>query len=235
MDVTHHKESQICELMCIICISIAAKKTEPKDKAPFLSDFDENFSFKELRNTEQLVLGALCWDLSFSTPYDFVHYWVDRAPKGVDRRKTIALCNEAIAKCMPEPSFDGAKSSRLFGTAAMIWACYAQEISTEQIEEDMQSIMGSDADLPSTVEQIGASLSSRYPHAYKPLRADSPGSVMNVTSMFRDECAQCDPLTGVKRPTPERFVPDGKKAKSESTQASGIQTTLARQDLASEA
>ena len=32
LDTELHKESAICELICIICISIAAKKLEPRQK-----------------------------------------------------------------------------------------------------------------------------------------------------------------------------------------------------------
>jgi len=229
VDISKHKESQICELMCIVCIALAAKKCEAKEKAPFLGDFADNFSFQDLRAMEHHILNALCWNVSFSTPSDFVQYWVERSPCGVNRAKTNALCHEAIAKCITEIEFASPKKSSLFGTAVVLWAYNAQSLPTAELQKNVQSLMGQDmVELHLTVEQIATHLSSRYPHAVCApchCRTDSPGNIVNVTSVFCER-TQCDPLPMCVKRTPERFLPNGKKAKSESPEDRVKEETL---------
>lgn len=216
LDVTTHKESQICELVCIVCIAVAAKKTEPKEKAPFLGDFDENFTFNELRAMERLVLKALQWSLCYSTPYDFTYYWMGAEKlRGSEREKTNELCHEAISKCTIENEFASPLSSSIFGSAAMLWAYYVQGKCTEKLEQEMTSHMGGGKteELLETAEKIGSQLNSEYPQGFRPRRSDSPSSIMGVTSMMLF-CDDMSASQGVKRPTPERFAPEAKKSKA---------------------
>ena len=75
-----------------------------RPQAPFLGDFDENFTFNELRAMERLVLKALQWSLCYSTPYDFTYYWMGAEKlRGSEREKTNELCHEAISKCTIGP------------------------------------------------------------------------------------------------------------------------------------
>jgi len=213
VDTKKFQESQVCELVCIICISLAAKKLEPKDKAPFLGDFDENFTFQELRSMEAAVLGILNWKLGYSTPHDYIHFWVGRAEWGVDRKKTIMLCNEAIKVCTVEADFANPRSAGIFGAGAMLWAYYAQGLPTAKLENEFTSIMGveEEDDLHTAAEQIGSCLRISYPHAFKPRRAGSPTNVIDVPNMvaFSDDMATAQ---GVKRPKPEQFTPYHKLA-----------------------
>lgn len=217
LDISKHKDSQVCELMCIVCIALAAKKVEAQEKAPFLGDFDENFTFQELRSTELLILRALSWNLCLSTPLDFVHYWLDRTPSdsGVDCNKTKLLCQEAIVKCIAEIEFASPKTASMFGSAAMVWAYKAQRLPTEELYKDMMSKMGADDgdELLFTVDQIAGHLRGKYPHTVEESpRTESPANILSVANFFGGE--KCDALlTGVKRPspmkrpTPERFLP----------------------------
>lgn len=213
VDITKHKESQVCELICICCIALAAKKTEPKVKAPFLGDFDENFTFQELRKMEHEVLDKLNWKLGYSTPHDYIHFWVGRAEWGVDRKKTIMLCNEAIGMCTVEADFANPRSAGIFGAGAMLWAYHAQGLPTAKLENEFTSIMGveEEDDLHTAAEQIGSCLRISYPHAFKPRRAGSPTNVIDVPNMvaFSDDMATAQ---GVKRPKPEQFTPYHKLA-----------------------
>lgn len=202
VDVSRHKESQLCELICIVCISIAAKKVEAKEKAPFLGDFDEHFTFQELRAMERLVLDSMQWNLNCSTVFDFVHFWTQQASRDVDRVELKRLCMESIAMCMKESEFSD-KSARVFGAAVTIWAHDAKSWSAVEIRASMSRLMGSqeDADIVRAVEHVGFYLKQQYPHAFKPRRAESPTTTLEFTNTvigYCDEAAK----QGLKRPTP---------------------------------
>ena len=132
-------------LLCVACFFvcvIACLDFDPIPQAPFLGDFDENFTFQELRKMEHEVLDKLNWKLGYSTPHDYIHFWVGRAEWGVDRKKTIMLCNEAIGMCTVEADFANPRSAGIFGAGAMLWAYHAQGLPTAKLENEFTSIMG---------------------------------------------------------------------------------------------
>lgn len=205
VDTARHKESQICELMCIVCIAVAAKKVEPKEKAPFLGDFDENFSFTELKKMETLVLNLLQWDLGAATVYDFLHYWVGQSSLHTSQQKHLKeLANEAILYCIKENDF-AEKPACVFGAAATLWAFAAHGLSTEELEVDMLAHLGEmDDEAKWCFEFMGNAFSASYPQAYRATSAGrhSPSSIMDVANAFSAEPAVTK--SGLKRPTPER-------------------------------
>lgn len=219
-DSTRVKESQICELMCICCIAIAAKKLEPKEKAPYLGDFEENFGFKELQSMERLVLGKLQWRLGFSSPYDFVHFWLPQKKAfECNKAEMLALCNTSIATCIKEEAF-AAIPARVFGAAATLWAHHAMRIDSADWETRLlASGKFSEEELGVACECMGDLLEADYPHAFKPHRSGSPSGVMDVANVlgFSDDLENTQ-AGALKRPLPERFScnegPEVKKAKA---------------------
>jgi len=211
LDTQAHKESAICELICIICISIAAKKLEPKAKAPFLGDFEDHYTFAELRNMETLVLDALQWDLSSCTAIDFIHHWLPRIPleDPCQRRKMQEHSERCVHKCLGEAEFAKMRPS-IIGAAATLWGHAAMNLDFKKWEEDLLTLVDFTVDEVSpVVETMAELLSDEYPDAYHALsrRSCSPLSVLNMTTEFRK-------LPGVKRPTPERAcLPDSKKGR----------------------
>jgi len=226
IDTGKHKESQICELICIVSIAIAAKKVEPKEKAPFLGDFDENFSFQELKAMESHVLGLLSWDLRGSTVYEFVHYWLGRTTE-VHRKKIRELANESIAYCIKENDF-AERTPSGFGAATILWAHAAAGLPTQHLEADIVSHLGVslEDELQTACENMGTHMLGKYPDAYRPCGAGrhSPSSIMDVVAnTFSSEAFSADRSmkAGLKRPTPERpdrvfepMVPKNKKCKA---------------------
>jgi len=209
-----HKESQICELMCICCIAISAKKLEPKEKAPYLGDFDENFTFDELRAMESTVLFHLEFNLTYATPLDFSEFWLSRTSPFVDRKGLKTLIHEAISAAVAD-EFYYLTEAHDMGTAANIWAHYALELDTTEFEAEVMNTTNSKGGLSESllmaVESIGKRLSEAYPHAYKPYRASSPANAMDIHHhVFSGEpAAKC-----LKRPIPEKFSkPNAKQAK----------------------
>lgn len=205
VDTAKHKESQICELMCIVCIAVAAKKVEPKEKAPFLGDFDENFTFKELKKMETLVLDRLGWDLGAATVYDFLHYWVGQSSvQSSDRKRLKEIANEAILYCIKENEF-ATQTPSVFGAAVSLWAFAAYGLSAEELQAEMWMHTSlSDEDVNACCEYMGNALSASYPQAYRATTAGrhSPSSVMDMANAFSSEPAATK--AGLKRPTPER-------------------------------
>jgi len=199
-----HKESQICELLCICCIAISAKKLEAKEKAPYLGDFDENFSFQELRAMESLVLIGLDFNLTYATAFDFSEFWLSRTSPSVDRKGLKTLIHEAINTCIKEEAFF-TMPAHLFGTAANLWAHYAMKIPLEEFEAEViattKSEGGLNEDLLEGLATIGSVMQEAYPHAYKPVRASSPDNLLEVHTVFSGEVRK----GSLKRPTPERF------------------------------
>lgn len=219
LDMNVHKESALCELICIVCISIAAKKVEPKEHAPYLGDFDENFTLGELKRTEALVLGQLRWHISYSTPYDSVHYWASRLPCGVEKSKFIELCEEAIGVCLPELSFNERRAT-VFGAGVTLWALAAmsQEAHLPEWAKLLETHLTFAMEQAFAVqEDVGNHLQDAYPHAYRPCRADSPPSILEGMP-FREGIPQ-----GLKRPVAARWARpvaaswegEGKKPKME--------------------
>lgn len=205
VDTAGHKESQICELMCIVCIAVAAKKVEPKEKAPFLGDFDENFTFSELKKMETLVLDLLGWDLRAATVYDFLHYWVGHTLVPISHRKQLKeAANEAISYCIKENEF-ATQTASVFGAAVSLWAFAAQGLPTEGLEEEIRTHPAlSDDDVKACCEYMSNALYTSYPQAYRATTAGrhSPSSIMDVANAFSSEPVVNK--SGLKRPTPER-------------------------------
>lgn len=204
LDMNTHNESALCEMICIVCIAIAAKKVEPKSVGPYLGDFDENFSFEELKKAESTLLGFLRWNIAYSTPYEFVQYWMPLMPRGIDRQKCQDLCFEAIGTCLPEVNFHDSRPS-LFAAASISWALtvmncdlseWMKELTTQLTAGVMENVWLMQDDIC-----LNASLRKSYPHAAKPgCRADSPAGVMDMHMLF-----EMDAGAGLKRPIAERF------------------------------
>lgn len=213
LDMNVHNESALCEMICIVCVAIAAKKVEPKSVGPYLGDFDENFTFEELKKAESTVLGFLRWNISYSTPYEFVEYWMPLMPRGVDRKQCQDLCVEAIGACLPEVNFYDSRPS-LFAAAATLWSLSVMKCDASEWTNEIMAQLGC-----GIMEKVWAlqddmclneTLRKAYPHAAKPQdRSNSPAGVMDVHMMFEDVSV------GLKRPIAERF--DG-----------GSQTKIAR-------
>jgi len=208
LDMEKHNESALCEMICIVCIAIAAKKVEPKAVGPYLGDFDENFSFEELKKAESLVLGCLRWNLSYSTPYEFVGYWMTHLPRGIDRNRFQDLCIEAIGVCLPETNFYDVRPS-LFAAAVSLWSLtvmksddlsdWTNELTTQLGYDVMESVRGL---------QDHICFNDTLRKAYPDVRSESPEVGMDVHMMFEKQA-------GLKRPIAERF-------------ASGSQTKIAK-------
>jgi len=203
-----HKESQICELMCICCITVAAKKLEPKEKAPYLGDFDENFAFSELRGMERLVLEALQWRLTYATGWDFTAFWTPFTERSVDKGQFKALCDEALGRCVKEEGFAAMRAS-VFGAATTLWAHAALGEATESWEQTLLENAGlhMDEDLLVALDKVGEVMKKEYPQAYTPYRSGSP---TNVTDMVERGffSGEVGPKSGLKRPSAERWEPD---------------------------
>lgn len=211
LDMSVHKESALCELLCIVCISISAKKVEPKERAPHLGDFDENFTLDELKQAEALVLNTLRWRISYATPYDAVHYWVMRLHRNMDRAKFIMLCEEAIGKSIPEHSISDRRAT-VFGGAVTIWALVVMGIDTTEWEAELEThLKFAMEDTLVTSEDIGVHLRDEYPMGYKPRRVDSPANIMDLRMHFSDSPVSHQ---GLKRPVPERPAGVDKKPKA---------------------
>jgi|ERR1712072_32466 len=204
LDMEKHNESALCEMICIVSIAIAAKKVEPKSIGPYLGDFDENFTFEELKKAESLVLGCLRWNLSYSTPYEFVGYWMPHMPRGIDRKQCQDLCIEAIGVCLPETNFYDVRPS-VFGAAATLWALTVMKVDLSEWTNEIMAQLGC-----GVMESVWGlqdhicfndTLRKAYPHGAKPHdRAVSPNGVMDVHMMFEKDVS-----VGVKRPIAARF------------------------------
>merc|ERR1711907_565156 len=96
LDMRKHNESALCEIICMVCIAIAAKKIEPKSVGPYLGDFDENFTFDELKKAESAVLGFLRWNIVYSTPYEFVQYWIPLMPRGITAKSAKTCASKRL-------------------------------------------------------------------------------------------------------------------------------------------
>jgi len=205
LDMRKHNESGLCEMICIVCIAIAAKKLEPKAVGPYLGDFDENFTFEELKKAESFVLGVLRWNLSYSTPYEFVQYWLPLMPVSVDRKQCQDLCTEAISACLPEVNFYDSRPS-VFAAAATLWSLGVMEYDVSEWTEELNVQLG--CGVMESVWMLqdhmyhNAKLCEAYPHAAKPMgdRADSPAAAMDVHMMFDQNSS-----AGLKRPIAARF------------------------------
>jgi len=163
--LNEHKESQVCELVLLVCIGVAAKKNESREKALFLGDFNQNFTFEELQAMEHHVLKTLGWNLHYCTPYNFIYYWLGAEKlHDTERKKTNKLCVEAIFNCGIDNEFAGPLSSSIFGSAAMLWAYRVHEKCTKKLEQQMSSHMGGCMEeLLATVKRISSHLHSTYP------------------------------------------------------------------------
>lgn len=217
LDMTKHKESSVCELVCIVCIAIAAKKWEPKERAPYLGDFDENFTLEELRKAETLVLSQLHWRISYSTVYDCVHYWATRLPRNVDRTEFLKLCEDGAGKCIPDHSINERRIS-VFAAGITLWAFAAMQLDTSHWEQELKTHLGfAMEDVLLIQEDIGVHLREEYPMAYRPRRVDSPAAVMDMHMQFSDSPGS---QQGLKRPKPERPEPAGEDKKLKAVKAS---------------
>ena len=101
LSMEHYGESQICELLCISCLIVSAKNSEPKSL--LLTDLDENFSFEELQRMELFVLDTISWNASRTTPYDYILFWAHQG-NTISNSKldwTRHLCVQAMSKCTP--------------------------------------------------------------------------------------------------------------------------------------
>jgi hypothetical protein len=208
LDMNKHNESALCEMMCIVSIAIAAKKVEPKSIGPYLGDFDENFTFAELKKAESTLLGFLRWNIAYSTPYEFVQYWMPLMPRGIDRKKCQDLCFEAIGACLPEVTFYDSRPS-LFAAASILWALTVMNCDATQWTNEISAQLGCSVMESVWLMQddicLNASLRKAYPHAAKPhCRSDSPAGVMDMHVIFEKDAG-----VGLKRPVPER-PSDGK-------------------------
>lgn len=208
LDMSKHKESALCELLCIVCISIAAKKWEPKERAPYLGDFDENFTFVELRKAETLVLDKLRWSISYSTVYDCIHYWAMRLPRNLECKEFITLCEDGAGKCIPDHAINERRVS-VFAAGLTLWAFAAMQLETSEWEQELKTHLGFAMDDAFAVQDdIGAHLRDEYPVAYKPRsRLDSPQTIMDMHKQFSDSPSSPQ---GLKRPVPERPADDNK-------------------------
>jgi len=215
IDPLRHTESAVCELICIVCISIAAKKLEPKAKAPFLGDFEDFYSFKELQKMENLVLEALKWDLSSVTAIDFFHHWQPHMSSG--HQKTLQeVCEKCVLRSIGETWYSESQPS-LAGAAVTVWGHAALRLDVEMWQQRLMA--HADLDLDEVLRVVGFMsqlLSKEYPDAYVPSRSCSPVSVMEITTEFHGNKTMVQP--GVKRPTPKRVgTSDGKKRKVDAT------------------
>lgn len=209
---SQHKESQICELMCICCITVAAKLLEPKEKAPYLGDFDENFAFHELKEMEKLVLEALDWRLSYATAWDFTAFWTDFTDRSTDKKQFKTLCDEALGRCVKEDAFSSMRSS-VFGAAATVWVHAALRKPTEQWESKLRETAGihMDEDMLVALDKIGEVMQKEYPYAYTPYRSGSPTNVTDMCAHGFPFSNEVDGRSGLKRPSAERWEPDSSK------------------------
>lgn len=206
LDMNKHNESALCELLCIVCIAIAAKKVEPKARGPYLGDFDENFTFEELKAAEALVLCQLRWNISYSTPYEFVQHWLAQLPAGLEQNKCQSVCFEVITTCIPESNFYDKRPS-VFGAGALLWGLTAAgEIETAKWENELTSQLGASFMESAMVMQddisFNETLRHKYPQACKPRRAPTPHHVMDLHLQFDNVV---NPTAGLKRPVAERF------------------------------
>lgn len=206
IDPQKHKESSICELICIVIIAVSAKKVEPKESAPFLGDFDENFSFSELMAMETRVLNILQWNLSYSTVYDFTAYWEQFLPKGIDRKKFTAILEEAVTVSAPEHNFAFFRPS-ILAAGTTLFAFSALQISSKEWEAKLETHLGEAVgDALTARDQIADLLADQYPHAVSAvMRPESPDQVTGLPAALTASTQQIPARPqGIKRPVAQR-------------------------------
>jgi len=226
LNAQQHKESAMCELICIICISIAAKKLEPKEKAPYLGDFEDYYQFSELQSMEHRVLDMLNWDLASCTALDFVHVWLAKPQHETHQQQRLRediqkLVEISIKKCMRDAAFAMTKPS-LLGTASMLWAHRViaaktgEYEATRKWERQLADRLATDwEDMLMLAENIGSvmALDAQYENPFSVDRAESPSTVVDLNQMMAREVLFPDSQTksskvvlvstAVKRPMPE--------------------------------
>ena len=203
IDIRDRKHSSACEIICIVCITIAAKKLEPRMSAPFLGDFEGYHSFADLRSIETLVLNSLQWDLTSCTAVNFLHHWLPRLE--LQHREQIQILgNKILLRCLSDPEL-AQIWPRYLGAASVVWAHAVLQLDAGEWQKSCELNLH---EVESVVDCMAAIMSDEYPEVLERRRSRSPVTIMGVQDTISCTISKINnsPQPGLKRPIPQRSL-----------------------------
>ncbi|KAF8410218.1 hypothetical protein HHK36_002741 [Tetracentron sinense] len=179
-------------LLSVTCLSLAAKMEEYR--APALSEFEaEEYKFesKMIQKMELLVLNTLQWRLSSITPFDYLHYFLNKfCDKKSQSNRIASRAVELIFAMTKDTELNSMDHRPSVITAAAVLAALDHRLTRKTVELKM-SLISSYGSLENELEMGKSKM---------PKLANSPDEspiYSNPADVFEDLCYKS--VVGSKR------------------------------------